>query len=92
MRNLRLFPLITFLVLTLSASAQWRTASDISEGVRGSMTGTVADVDEARNRFLLDPDDDHTTRVTVTADSVTTQFNGFGGVINGPANVGLSKT
>jgi hypothetical protein len=47
------------------------------------MVGTVADVDEARNRLLVEPDDDRSARVTVTIDSLTSQFNGFGGVING---------
>ena len=92
MRNLRLTSLWTIVVFaTLSVFAQnnstWRTASDITEGVRGTIIGTVADVDEARNRLLLDPDDDHTSRVTIIADSVTTQFNGFGGVINGQPEI-----
>ena len=92
MRNLRLSSLCSILVLfTLStfgqSSSQWRTATDISEGARGGMVGTVADVDDARNRLLLDPDDDRSARVTVTADSLTTQFNGFGGVINGQPEI-----
>ena len=56
---------------------QWRTATDISDGVRGSAIGSVTDVDEGRNRFTLVLDDDPSGRVTVEADSVTTQFNGF---------------
>jgi hypothetical protein len=92
MRNLRLTTLFTVLVLSTvstfgQGSNQWRTAADIDEGVRGYMVGTVADVDEARNRLQLDPDDDHNTRVSVVADSVTTQFNGFGGVINGQPEI-----
>lgn len=92
MRNLRLCSLFTILVLgALSTFAQssysWRTAADIAEGVRGSMVGTVADVDDARNRLMLDPDDDRSARVSVTADSLTTQFNGFGGVINGQPEI-----
>jgi hypothetical protein len=51
------------------------------------MVGTVADVDDARNRLVLDPDDDRSARVTVTADALTTQFNGFGGVINGQPEI-----
>jgi len=92
MRNLRLFSVFTFfLFCAVSTFAQyssgWRTAADVAEGVRGSMTGTVADVDNARNRLMLDPDDDRSSRVTVVADSLTTQFNGFGGVINGQPEI-----
>jgi hypothetical protein len=92
MRNLRLSSLCSILVLCAlstfgQSSSQWRTASDISEGARGGMVGTVADVDDARNRLLLDPDDDRSARVTVTADALTTQFNGFGGVINGQPEI-----
>lgn len=92
MRNLRLSSCITiFLIAAVSTVAQsspsWRTAADVSEGARGSMVGTVADVDEARNRLTLDPDDDRNSRVIVTADSLTTQFNGFGGVINGQPEI-----
>jgi Domain of unknown function (DUF5666) len=92
MRNLRLSSLCSILVLSAlstfgQSSSQWRTATDISEGARGGMVGTVADVDDARNRLLLDPDDDRSARVTVTADALTTQFNGFGGVINGQPEI-----
>ena len=92
MRNLRLSSLFTMVVFAaLSTLAQsspsWRTAADVAEGARGSMIGTVADVDEARNRLTVDPDDDRNARVTVTADSLTTQFNGFGGVINGQPEI-----
>ena len=81
MRNLRLSSLCSILVLSAlstfgQSSSLWRTATDVSEGARGGMVGTVADVDDARNRLLLDPDDDRSARVTVTADSLTTQFNG----------------
>jgi hypothetical protein len=92
MRNLRLSSLCSILVLSAlstfgQSSSQWRTAADISEGARGQLVGTVADVDDARNRLLIDPDDDRSVRVTVTADSLTTQFNGFGGVINGQPEI-----
>jgi hypothetical protein len=66
---------------------QWRTASDIADGVRGSAVGSVTDVDEGRNRFTLVLDDDPSGRVTVEADAVTTQFNGFGGTINGSPEI-----
>jgi len=92
MRNLRLYSVFTtFLFCAVPTFAQyssgWRTAADVAEGVRGSMVGTVADVDDARNRLMLDPDDDRSSRVTVVADSLTTQFNGFGGVINGQPEI-----
>src|SRR5947209_19795862 len=92
MRNLRLSSLCSILVLSAlstfgQSSSLWRTATDVSEGARGGMIGTVADVDDARNRLLLDPDDDRSARVTVTADALTTQFNGFGGVINGQPEI-----
>jgi hypothetical protein len=66
---------------------QWKTATDISEGVKGSAIGSVTDVDEGRNRFTLVLDDDPSGSITVEADSVTTQFNGFGGTINGSPEV-----
>ena len=81
-RNAR-FP--AFLALTLiCAFPVW--AQYIQEGARGSMVGTVADVDEARGQVLVDPDD-HGPRVTVLSDSVSTQYNGFGGVINGQPEI-----
>ena len=92
MRNLRLYSVFTLLLLSaVSTFAQnsysWRTAADVAEGVRGSMVGTVADVDDARDRLMLDPDDDRSARLTVVADSLRTQFNGFGGVINGQPEI-----
>src|SRR6266550_6087318 len=65
----------------------WRTGVDIQEGVRGSIVGTVADVDEARNQIAVDPDDSRGPRVIVISDSVSTQYNGFGGVINGSPEI-----
>lgn len=65
----------------------WRTANDIREGARGSAMGTVTDVDETRNRLEIQLDTDTYGRVTVEADSVATQFNGFGGVINGKPEI-----
>lgn len=90
-RNVR-FP--AFLALALVCSlpsfgqdrSTWRTGADISTGMRGNIIGTVADVDEARNEFTMDPDE-HGTRVLVTVDTVATQFNGFGGVINGQPEI-----
>lgn len=87
MRNLRQSAFFTILALSAlstfgQSSNQWRTAADIHEGMRGSVVGAVADVDEARSQIQLAPDEANSGRVIVIADSVTTQYNGFGGVIN----------
>jgi hypothetical protein len=80
-----------FLAIGVSAFGQdryqWKSASDIREGGRGSITGTVSDVNEARNSLTLDPDDLSGGSVLVMTDAVTTQFNGFGGVINGKPEI-----
>jgi len=80
-----------FLLIAVSAfgqsGTQWRTSADVREGVRGSVIGTVADVDEGRRRFTMTPDDDRYGQVSVEADSVSTQYNGFGGTINGSPEV-----
>ena len=68
-------------------SYQWRTAAEVREGGRGSMVGTVTDTNDARNQLTLTPDDDMSGGVVVIADSLTTQFNGFGGVINGKPEI-----
>ncbi|HEY0143143.1 MAG TPA: hypothetical protein VGF48_19785 [Thermoanaerobaculia bacterium] len=77
-------------LLALSSFAQdrpgWRTASDIGEGGRGVISGTVVDIDEGRNRLQLEAEEDR-SRVTVEADSLTTQFNGFGGLIAGKPEI-----
>jgi len=78
-------------LLTLSAfgqsSPQWRTSSDVSEGSRGSIVGTVVDVDEGAGRLQITADDDMHGRIPVITDTVTTQYNGFGGVINGQPEI-----
>jgi hypothetical protein len=87
-RNAR-FPafLISVLICALPLWAQWRSGSDIQEGARGSIVGTVADVDEARGQITVDPDEARGPRVTVMSDSVSTQYTGFGGVINGQPEI-----
>lgn len=62
-------------------------AQYVAEGVNGSIVGTVADVDEARNQIAIDPDNTHGPRITVMSDAVSTQYNGFGGVINGQPEI-----
>jgi hypothetical protein len=74
------------------SSTQWRTSADIREGVRGSVIGTVADVNEGTSRFRLSPDDDRYGQVTVEADTVSTQYNGFGGTINGSPEIFVGST
>jgi hypothetical protein len=82
---------VSFLLISVSAfgqsGTQWRTSADIREGVRGSVVGTVNDVDEGRNRFTLTPDDDRYGQVTAETDAVSTQYNGFGGTINGSPEI-----
>lgn len=65
----------------------WRTSADVQEGGRGSITGTVADTQMGRNRLTLTPDNALSDQVTVDTDSVSTQYNGFGGTINGSPEI-----
>jgi hypothetical protein len=67
--------------------AVWRTSADVQEGSRGSLTGTVADTVAGRNRLIVTPDDAPSDQVTVDTDSVSTQYNGFGGTINGSPEI-----
>ncbi|HWS70654.1 MAG TPA: DUF5666 domain-containing protein [Thermoanaerobaculia bacterium] len=77
-------------LLALSSYGQdrsvWQTANDVREGSRGRMVGTVADTNEANDEIQLTPDDASST-VTVLSDTVSTVFNGFGGVINGKPEI-----
>jgi hypothetical protein len=70
----------------------WRTSADIQQGARGSITGTVSDTQEGRNRLMLTPDDDRYDQVTVDSDSVSTEYRGFGGVINGAPEIFVGST
>jgi hypothetical protein len=83
--------LLVLCLLSLSAfgqsSPQWRTASDVSEGNRGSIVGTVVDIDEGASRLQVTADNDMHSWIPVIADTVTTQYNGFGGVINGQPEI-----
>ncbi|HXG58984.1 MAG TPA: DUF5666 domain-containing protein [Thermoanaerobaculia bacterium] len=84
----RIWLLLCFLAVASFAQERspWRTAADIREGARGYVVGTVVDIAEARNELELKIDDDF-SRVKVVADAVTTQYNGFGGVINGKPEI-----
>lgn len=92
LRNPRIFAVLA-VVLTAAVSTfaqdrtTWRTGADIHEGARGIISGTVVDTNEARNELTLDPIDEHSGNVRVVTDAVTTQYNGFGGVINGQPEI-----
>lgn len=70
-------------VASVAVGQTWKAAGDIREGARGSVVGTVVDVDDARNQLQLEADSDQSERIMVRTDSVTTQYNGFGRVIGG---------
>ena len=61
----------------------WRTSGDVQEGGRGSIVGTVADTQNGRARMVVTPDSALSDQVTVDTDSVSTQYNGYGGTNNG---------
>jgi hypothetical protein len=91
-RTLRKSAILASLVLAaVSAFAEnsgsWRTAADIGEGVRGEIIGTVTDIADSRNQLTIASDEDRGGLVTVFADSVSTQYNNFGGVINGKPEI-----
>lgn len=83
-------------VVALSAFGQsgpaFRTSHDVREGIRGSLVGTVISVMETRNQFTVAPDDDRYGLVTVQGDSVSTTYQGFGGVINGAPEIFQGST
>jgi len=70
----------------------WRTSGDVQEGGRGTIVGTVADTQNGRNRMVITPDSALSDQVTVDTDSVSTQYNGFGGTINGAPEIFVGST
>jgi hypothetical protein len=70
----------------------WRTSADVQEGGRGSITGTVSDTITGRNRIIVTPDDALSDQVTIDTDSVSTQYNGFGGTINGAPEIFIGSS
>jgi len=58
----------------------------LSSFAQTSVTGTVIDVDSAANRLQIETDKER-TRLTVETDAVATQYNGFGGMIAGKAEI-----
>ncbi len=67
-----------FLLIIVSAFGQ--------SGTRGPI-GTVTAIDAATNRFTLTSDSDQNESITVETDAVSTQYNGFGGTINGAPEI-----
>jgi hypothetical protein len=87
-----------FVIAALSAVAAlgqdrpvWRTSADVQEGGRGSVTGTVADTQAEQNRIIVTPDGAMNDQIIVDTDAVSTQFNGFGGTINGAPEIFLGS-
>ena len=70
----------------------WRTASDVDQGSRGSIVGTVTDINAGRNQITIIPDADNQDSLLVTADAVSTQYSGFGGIINGKPEIFTGST
>src|SRR5436853_7765674 len=70
----------------------WRTSADITEGGRGTVIGTVSDIQAGRNRIEITPDDSPNDRIVVDTDAVSTQYNGFGGTINGAPEIFVGTT
>ncbi|HUF18352.1 MAG TPA: DUF5666 domain-containing protein [Thermoanaerobaculia bacterium] len=57
----------------------WQLASDVRVGERGSLVGTVTQVNSSGASFLLAPDAETTGKtVRVTTEAVTTRYYGFG--------------
>src|SRR3954469_19565918 len=93
----KLRAIFTFAALTAVAAfgqdrTVWRTSGDVQEGGRGSIVGTVADTQNGRNRMIITPDNALSDQVTVDTDSVSTQYNGFGGTINGAPEIFVGAT
>jgi hypothetical protein len=65
----------------------WRTSADVQEGGRGSVSGTVGDIEAGRNRMVVIPDESQNDRIVVDTDAISTQYNGFGGTINGAPEI-----
>jgi hypothetical protein len=70
----------------------WRTSADVQEGGRGTIVGTVADTQNGRDRMIVTPDNALSDQVTIDTDSVSTQYNGFGGTINGAPEIFVGST
>jgi len=60
------------------SSTIWSSGSQIRNGIRGSVIGTVSRMDNSRGTFDVLPDG-QTRSVRITTDSLVTQYRGFGG-------------
>lgn len=74
----QLIAIVSFLAAaTLLGQTSWTAASDIRDGIRGRMIGTVQNI-IATSRFEIVPDSDRSYgTVTVNSDSLVTQYMGF---------------
>jgi hypothetical protein len=70
----------------------WRTSGDVQEGGRGTIVGTIADTQNGRDRMIVTPDNALSDQITVDTDSVSTQYNAFGGTINGAPEIFVGAT
>lgn len=92
---IKLRAIFVFAALTAVAAfgqdrTDWRTSADVQEGGRGRVTGTVADT-QASNRIIVTPDGALDDQIAVETDAVSTQYNGFGGTINGAPEIFLGS-
>jgi hypothetical protein len=82
-RNLRLTAVFAILVFSaLSSFAQ----NSPSYGTN-AVVGSVIDVDSGQSRLQLESDSNPGSRITVETDAVSTQYRGFGTVINGKPEI-----
>lgn len=93
LRNATIF--LATLLATLPALGQsrtvWRSSADIVEGAPGSVIGTAVDVNDARGELRIQGEGDRYGQISVVTDSVSTQFDGFGDVINGKPEIFLGS-
>lgn len=69
--------ILTAAMLLGQSGTSWTTASDIRDGIRGRMIGTVRSI-IGTSRFEIVPDSDRSYgAVTVNSDSLVTQYMGF---------------
>ena len=93
MNNSRRIPALSALALLIAVVSfgqertQGRTASDVYEGARLTISGTVASINSGSNEVTITPDGDQYGAVRISTDSLSTQYNGFGGVINGSPEI-----
>lgn len=71
--------LLSAVSLQAQSRPAWQMASDVRVGERGSLTGTVTQVNSSGSTFLLAPDAETSgNTVRVTTETVTTRYYGFG--------------